>query len=188
MIRLFRDEDLSAVYEIYRYYVLYSSAIFDIVPQSEEEFGQGLSCLAQDMPVFVSEVEGELIGYGYIHPAFSKQAYEFDFELTIYFRPGRHYGQPRRMLGLLESAAVQMHGVWLISCITADNRASIAFHQRNGFVFQGEMKQAGLKNGVWHGICWFGKQISRPELVVRHRWHRLRFEETDLYNRMQNGL
>jgi L-amino acid N-acyltransferase YncA len=161
MIRPAALEDLHAIYDIYVYYVLNSNAIFDLKPESEEAFCAHLKELLGIYPFFVAEHEGQIIGYAYCHPAFSKEAYQYDVELTIYFKPGKHYGLAKKLYEAIEDACYKQNIRWIISCITDTNEASIDFHKHFGFEYYGRLPQSGIKFGKWHGVVWYCKQIHK---------------------------
>lgn len=159
MIRPVCLQDWPAVYAIYRWYVENTNWNFEWEPQSLAAFVQSQQAFLQDYPYYVAEHAGKIIGYGLAHAAFSRISYQFDAELTIYFQPGPHYGLPRLMLEQICDDLRRQNVHWLIGCITAENDVSIRFHKNNGFVFQGELPQAGWKNGAFHGVVWYGREI-----------------------------
>lgn len=159
MIRPVQESDWPAVYAIYTWYVLHSDWNFEWEPRSFEDFVQSQKAFCKDYPYYVAEHDGHIIGYGLAHAAFSRISYQFDAELTIYFQPGPHYGLPVQMLEQICADLKEQNVHWLIGCITAENEVSIRFHQRHGFVFQGELPEAGWKNGQFHGVVWYGREI-----------------------------
>lgn len=163
-LRWMQPEDLPAMHSIYSWYVNHSAWNLDWQPQSLETFSSFLMALSHDWPVLTAlDPEGEIIGYGYAHPALEKKSYQTVAELTIYFVQGPHYGLADRMLDRLKAIAFRQNIHWLISCITQGNASSIALNQRHGFVLLGTLPQAGCKQGEWHDVVWYGLQIRRPE-------------------------
>lgn len=81
-----------------------STAIFDLVPLSFERFCDSLKPVLGRYPFYVAEHEGKILGYGYAHAAFSKEAYRFCAELTIYFLPGNHHGMAKGLYDVIERA------------------------------------------------------------------------------------
>lgn len=160
MIERAKIRDYSAIYDIYCWYVKNSDAIFDLMPKSEKDFCCELYELQKRFPIFVAKHEGEIIGYAYAHPAFSKEAYQFDVELTIYFKDGPHYGLALPLYEVLEDALSKQHIRYIISCITDSNKESIEFHKKLGYSFSGKLEKCGLKNGKWLGVEWYVKAIT----------------------------
>lgn len=163
MIRLARPEDYPAIYEIYRWYVLHSDAIFDLEPAGPEAFYEMLEGIRKNYPLYAAFYQGELIGYGYTHACFSKEAYAFDVELTIYFRQGPHHGLVKPLYEALEEASRKQNIRWMISCITDTNTQSIALHEKLGFEQTGALPACGLKNGKWLGVVWYCRQLHDPQ-------------------------
>ena len=99
-----------------------------------------------------------------MHPAFSKEAYKYCVELTIYFKEGKHYGLPSKMLDQLETDCRKLNMRWIISCITDSNEESIAFHKKHGFTMYGALPSCGMKFDVWHGVVWLCKNLSEDQM------------------------
>ena len=159
-LRLLQEKDLESVYPIYVHYVKTSTAIFDLVPDSFEVFKKHMMEISKTNPFYVALNDDVLIGYGYVHPAFSKEAYKYCVELTIYFKEGKHYGLPSKMLDQLEADCRKLNMRWIISCITDSNEESIAFHKKHGFTWYGVLPSCGMKFDAWHGVVWLCKRLD----------------------------
>lgn len=160
MIRRLQENDLEAVYEIYSWYVNNTVINFDWQPEEKSRFMQEQMEIAKQYPYYVSETDGRIIGYGYAHKAFGKISYQFDAELTIYFRQEPHHGEAGKMLDVICEDLKKQNIHWLIGCITKSNETSIAFHKKHGFVYQGELPEAGFKFGSFHSVVWYGKELQ----------------------------
>ena len=123
-LRLLQEKDLESMYPIYVHYVKTSVAIFDLVPDSFDVFKEHMMKISKTHPFYVALYDNVLIGYGYVHSAFSKEAYKYCVELTIYFKEGKHYGLPSKMLDQLEADCRKLNVRWIISCITDSNEES----------------------------------------------------------------
>lgn len=159
-LRLLQEKDLESIYPIYVHYVKTSVAIFDVVPDSFDVFKERMMEISKTNPFYVALNDDVLIGYGYVHPAFSKEAYKYCVELTIYFKEGKHYGLPSKMLDQLEADCRKLNMRWIISCITDSNEESIAFHKKHGFTMYGALPSCGMKFDVWHGVVWLCKRLD----------------------------
>ena len=162
-IRKVKEKDLEAIYSIYVYYVQNSVAIFDIVPDDLETFKKNMLAISKMYPFYVAIVNNKLIGYGYVHAAFSKEAYKHCVELTIYFKKEKHYGLPSKMLNQIETDCRNLKMRRIISCITDSNEASIAFHKKHGFQEYGALPACGEKFDLWHGVVWLCKNLAEEE-------------------------
>lgn len=160
-IRAFEAADLSALYDIYAYYVKTTVYNFDLEPMSYSQYKLQIEKIAKEYPIFVACHDEQVIGYAYVHPAFSKAAYRFCMEVTIYFRKGSHFGLADSLLDTLEKACVKKRYRWLIACITDTNHRSITFHQRHGYQWSGSLPECGFKFDTWHGVVWLIKDIQQ---------------------------
>ncbi len=163
-IRKFEVSDLEAIYSIYCFYVKNSVAIFDLQCASFEEFKENMLEIASEYPFYVALHDDELIGYGYVHKAFSKEAYKYCVELTIYFAQGKHYGMPNVLVDYLEEDCKKLNMRWIISCITDSNAESIRFHEKRGYEKMGFLPSCGLKFDAWHGVVWMCKNLMESTL------------------------
>lgn len=159
MIRPVQESDWESIYQINNWYILNSSANFCWQPDKYSDFVQNQKAIASQYPYYVAEYDNQIIGFGFAHAAFGRISYQFDAELTIYFRPGNHYGMAGEMLERICNDLKAQNIHWLIGCITKSNETSIRFHQKHGFVFQGELPQAGWKDGKFHSVVWYGKEL-----------------------------
>lgn len=162
MIRNAVPEDFPAIYEIYRYWVDNSVWNLSWTPDSYGKFVSGIE-ENTDFPFLVSETEEGIIGYGTAHHYVMRDGYFSDAELTIYFRPGCHYGEPARMLDALCDILCSQNIRLLIGCITASNEASIRFHQKHGFAEYGRLHDAAFKDGMFVDVVWMAKKIREIE-------------------------
>ena len=166
-LRLLQEKDLESIYPIYVHYVKKSTAIFDLVPDSFDVFKEHMMEISKTNPFYVALNDDVLIGYGYVHPAFSKEAYKYCVELTIYFKEGKHYGLPSKMLDQLEADCRKLNMRWIISCITDSNEESIAFHKKHDFTMYGALPSCGMKFDVWHGVVWLCKRLDEVKKADR---------------------
>lgn len=162
-IRAFEVADIAVMYDIYAYYVKTTAYNFDLEPMSYTQYKSQIEEIAQQYPVFVACHDDQVIGYAYVHPAFSKAAYRFCMEVTIYFQKGPHFGLADSLLETLEKACVKKGYRWLIACITDTNHKSVAFHQKHGYQYSGALPECGFKFDAWHGVIWLIKDIQKPK-------------------------
>jgi phosphinothricin acetyltransferase len=96
---------------------------------------------------------GEVVGWAAYHefrPTDRWPGYRFTVENTVHVREGHGGAGIGRslMLELIERArAAGRHR--LIAAVTAENEASVRFHERLGFVEVGRLGQVGSKLGRW---------------------------------------
>jgi L-amino acid N-acyltransferase YncA len=107
----------------------------------------------QGHPVLVADDAGAVVGYaayGDFRGAGKWPGYRYTVEHTIHVREDRWGGGVGRTLltELVERALDQGMHV-MVAAIDGDNRASIDFHRRLGFVEVARMPEVGQKFGRW---------------------------------------
>ncbi|MDQ2661420.1 MAG: N-acetyltransferase family protein [Actinomycetota bacterium] len=154
-IRDARQADLPAVREIYNHYVANSTVTFDEDAMALREWKAKFAYLQKlGLPFLVAESpSGQLLGYALVAPWRQKRAYRFTVESSIYLGPAAAgKGLGRALLGeLLERAKAA--GIKEVIAVIADQGAdaSIALHEKFGFVEIGRMGRVGFKFDRWLG-------------------------------------
>ncbi len=106
---------------------------------------------------------GKLIGfasYGTFRPW---AAYKYSVEHSVYLRndqQGKGVGKIF-MQELIKRAKHQGYHT-IIGAIDADNKSSIAFHEKLGFEYSGTIKQAGYKFGRWLDFVFYQLILETP--------------------------
>ena len=160
-LRMATAEDAAALLAIYAPYVEDTSVSFEYTVPSIEEFAQRIKDTLQKHPFILCEVCGVPVGYAYAAPFRTRAAYEWCVETSIYVSPSAHGAGVGRTLyeALLKVLALQ--GVrTAYACITHPNIPSEKFHASMGFSPIGVFKKVGYKQGVWHDLSWFEKQLK----------------------------
>ncbi len=165
MIQNVQSQDWKDIYSIYQDYVQHSTAIFDLNPMEYSLFQKRMENISNKYPFLVAKVEGTIIGYGYVHAAFEKEAYQQCVESTIYFKEGNHHGLAQTLMDQLINQCKEKGFRWMIACITDDNERSISFHAKNGFRKTGALSQCGYKFNQWNGVVWMSKDLTKNENV-----------------------
>ena len=163
-LREARPADLPAVREIYNYYVANSTVTFDEDAMSLKEWKSKFAYLSKlGMPFIVAESpSGQLLGYALVTPWKQKRAYRFTVENSIYLGPAASgKGLGRVLLGEL-IARSKAAGLKEMIAVIADQgaEASIALHERFGFVEIGRMGRVGFKFGRWLGTVLMQKTLK----------------------------
>ena len=103
MLRIAAEEDVSAMLAIYRPYVLTSTATFEYDPPSEEEFLRRYHDITAQFPWLLWEEDGQILGYAYASLPFTRAAYAWCAEPTIYLKSqarGTGIGKARKLHAL----------------------------------------------------------------------------------------
>ncbi|MBQ6720000.1 MAG: N-acetyltransferase [Oscillospiraceae bacterium] len=164
MIRLAREADVPAMLAIYAPYVTDTTITFEYEVPAQQAFLERFRKITVEFPWLVWEEEGQILGYAYACHPFERQAYAWCAEPSIYLSPqaqGRGIG--RRLYLALEELLKLLGYRMLLALITGENTRSLAFHQKLGYRFAGELKTSGYKFGRWLSVFWLEKQLQIVE-------------------------
>jgi phosphinothricin acetyltransferase len=106
---------------------------------------------------------GQLLGFASYGPFRAWPAYKYSVEHSLYVahkQRGRGIGKILLTEILERARAQEYHNV--IGGIDADNAASIALHERFGFVRCGLVRHAGFKFGRWLDLAFYQKLLDTP--------------------------
>jgi phosphinothricin acetyltransferase len=155
--------DLPAVAAIYTHYVLRTTTTFNTQVRTPREWTERFEREIDGGPyhLMVAERGGGIVGYVETQRFRPKPAYDRSVELSIYVAPdevgagvgGALYGQ---VLARLE-ADEGFHRAY--SIVALPNDASIAFHERWGFVHRGTLTEAGHKFGRYLDVAYYERVL-----------------------------
>jgi L-amino acid N-acyltransferase YncA len=156
--------DLPAVREIYNYYVANSTVTFDEDAMTLKEWKAKYAYLHKlGMPFLVAEApSGQLLGYALVSPWKQKRAYRFTVENSIYLGPAASgKGLGRALLAELIDRS-KGAGLKEMIAVIADQgaEASIALHEKFGFVEIGRMGRVGFKFDRWLGTVLLQRSLK----------------------------
>lgn len=160
MIRPATPEDAHAICDIYNYYVLYTHFNFEEEAVGIEEMKQRIAAVTQKLPWLVFELEGTIAGYAYASEWKSRRSYRFSAESTIYLRHGLTGGGIGTQLyaALFNAlAGTQIHAV--MGGVAQPNDASVALHEKFGFVKVAHFKEVGYKFDRWIDVAYWEKLL-----------------------------
>ena len=161
-IRLASEADAAATAAIYRPYVEESAISFeDRAPDAAEMARR----IAGDRPGLhawlVAEEQGRVIGYAASSPFRIRPAYRWAVETGIYLAPdacGCGFGG--RLLSALLTMLEQQGYVAAIGAIALPNQASVALHEKLGFVHTGTYRGVGFKFGRWLDVGLWQRELA----------------------------
>lgn len=160
-IREIREADLSACLEIYNRYITDTTVTFEETPLTEAEWRWRVERITGKYPYLVA-CEGErILGYAYLDAYSERSAYRFTANLSIYLDKavtGKGIGGV--LLAEIERRAAEMGIVNLLSIVTGENRASMIFHEKHGFVQVGRPERVGFKQGQWLDVVFYQKRLA----------------------------
>lgn len=151
MIREAKAEDLQQMLAIYNDVIRETTAVYEYEPQTpamRQLWWEGRK--QQNLPVFVAEEEGKILGFSSFGPFRAWAAYQFTAENSVYVASeGRGRGIGKRLLAPLIEAARQRGLHTLIAGIDASNEASLRLHRHFGFEEVAHLRQVGWKFDRW---------------------------------------
>jgi phosphinothricin acetyltransferase len=156
-------DDLPRLTEIYNHYIAHTSITFDRAPLTVDDRRPWFAQFAATGPhrLLVAEDAGVIAGYAGTHQFRAKKAYDTTVETTIYCAPdatGRGIG-PALYAALFD--ALRGDDVrTAVAGITLPNAASIALHERFGFVRVGVMHAIGRKFGQYWDVAWYERPMG----------------------------
>ena len=147
---------------------------------SAAEFRSRIEEINKKYPWLVYEESGKILGYAYGGPLYSRAAYQWTVEDSIYISPdAKHRGIGallfEKLLSLLQKQGFRV----CYSLIVEGNVPSINIHEKYGFSKCGFAAHSGYKLGAWHGVITMEKQLNEfspepapiipfPELLISH--------------------
>lgn len=165
MIRVAEERDVPAILEIYAPYILTSTATFEYTVPSREEFSERFRSITAQFPWLVWEENGRILGYAYASAPYSRAAYAWCAEPSVYLLPraqGRGIG--RQLYAALEKILNYQGYQVLYALITQENQGSFQFHLRMGYQFSVLFPDCGFKFGRWLGLIWMEKRLKSVEI------------------------
>ena len=165
MIRIAEEQDVPEILSIYAPYVLNTTCTFEYDVPTEEAFLERFRTITARFPWIVWEEDGQILGYAYGSPLFSRAAYSWSCESSVYLRPeakGRGIG--RALYTALEQILAYQGYVVNYAIVTSENLPSLAFHEKLGYTNVGTFTGCAFKFGKRLGIVWMEKEIKKSEI------------------------
>src|SRR6266446_8084032 len=172
VVRDSRDEDMPKIHAIYGFHVLHGLASFEEEPPSVDELSRRRGdVLDRGLPYLVAEMGGVVVGYSYAAPYRSRPAYRFTVENSVYV----DHNLPRRgagysLLCALIARCAERECRQMIAVIgDSENMASVALHERLGFIRIGTLRAVGFKFGRWVDSVLMQRPLDADEPVAVDR-------------------
>lgn len=153
MIRRAEKRDIPALMEIYNDAILHTTATFDTEIKDMENRNAWFEEHTGRYVIYIYEECGIVAGYASLSRYRDRKAFDPAVEISIYIHKDyRGRGIGRSLMEETLSHAEQCEEIeTVISLITSENTASIHLHEKFGFSYCGQIKNAGVK---------FGKKLS----------------------------
>lgn len=151
MLRPATADDAGAIAAIYNHYVVNTIITFEEEAVTAVEMAERIAEVQRlNLPWFVWEEGGQVLGYAYASKWKSRCAYRYSVESSIYLAQdatGRGLG---KKLYLALIASLRERGIHsIIGGIALPNPASVGLNEKLGFQKIGHFKEVGWKFNQW---------------------------------------
>lgn len=164
MLRQASIEDVPQILQIYAPYILHTTFTFEYEVPTLEQFRRRFLDITRQFPWLVWEEDGQILGYAYADRAFSRAAYQWTADLSVYLRPeAKGKGIGRKLYEAAEDVLRRQGYFAVYGIVTDSNLDSCAFHRAMGYQEIAHLPRCGYKLNAWHGIYWFEKRLREGE-------------------------
>ena len=164
MVRVAKIQDVPEIVAIYSQFVVNSVSTFEYTVPTEEAFRQRFLSITGQFPWLVWEEDGKITGYAYASAPFTRAAYSWCAEASIYLDPnaqGRGIGNA--LYRVLERILIAQGYQVVYALISENNERSLHFHVKNGYNQVGFLPKCGYKFERWIGLHWLEKRLNFVE-------------------------
>ncbi|WP_229518400.1 arsinothricin resistance N-acetyltransferase ArsN1 family B [Massilia sp. PAMC28688] len=162
-------DDAPAIVVIYNHYVLNTTISFEESVVTEADMRARIEAVRDSgLPWIVATEGGEIVGYAYATKWRVRHAYRFSVESSVYVannvaRKGIGCALYTALMAQLRDSGVHL----VIGGIAQPNPASVALHERMGFVKVALFEEVGFKFGRWIDVgYWQLKLSAQPDTAA----------------------
>ena len=156
-------EDAPELVRIYAPYVEKTAITFEYDVPSIKEFEGRIEKILQRFPYLVAEEDGQVLAYAYASTYYDRSAYDWAVEVSVYVdQDYRGQGLGTRLYEALEIELEASGYLRFLACIALPNPASIALHEKRGYVKVAHFPEIGYKFDQWLDNVWMQKTIEGP--------------------------
>jgi phosphinothricin acetyltransferase len=149
MIRAATDDDSHAIAAIYNHFIANTHVTFETEAITASEMARRIT-ENSPLPWLVAEGPGGILGYAYASKWRVRHAYRFSAETTVYLRDdATGQGLGTRLYDKLLRNLRDRGFHSAIGGIALPNQASVALHEKLGFVECARFKEVGFKFDTW---------------------------------------
>jgi len=161
VLRLAREADAESLLAIYAPLVRDTPISFELVAPPADEYRGRIGAVLTTTPWLVCEEGEAILGYAYASKFRPRPAYQWTVETTVYV-DSKHY---QRAIGralyetLFECLRLQGYRT-AIAIIALPNPASVALHEKVGFLPVGVCHGVGFKLERWHDVGFWERSLQ----------------------------
>jgi len=159
----------AGILEILNDVIVTSTALYEYVPRTTESMVPWFEAkVKRNCPVVVAvDDKDTVLGFATYGPFRAFPAYKYTVEHSVYVhRDHRGRGVGTALMQRLMARAVSQDYHTMIGVVDAGNAASVALHERLGFVRAGVVRQAGFKFGAWLDAAFYQIILPTPDSPV----------------------
>lgn len=160
------DAHAGAILEILNDAILNSTALYDYEPRTMQHMRAWFKAKRDGgFPVIGAVGEhGALAGFASYGTFRERPAYKYTIEHSVYVHANRRgRGTGIALMRALIARATQQQYHVMVGGIDGDNRGSIRFHEKLGFVHAGTLPQVGFKFGRWLDLAFYQLILPTPD-------------------------
>lgn len=158
------DAHAGAILDILNEAIANSTALYDYRPRPPESMAGWFKAKETGRFPVIGVVENQkLLGFASYGTFRAWPAYKYTVEHSVYVhRDHRGKGVGAALLKQLIDAAREQQYHAMIGGIDAANRASVALHEKLGFVHAGTIRHAGFKFARWLDLAFYQLLLETP--------------------------
>jgi phosphinothricin acetyltransferase len=164
-IRCSYETHAGAILEIFNEAIVNSTALYDYQPRARESMAGWFKAKEEcGLPV-IGAVDslGHLLGFASYGTFRAWPAYKYSVEHSVYVhKDHRGKGIGAGLLQKLIEAAKEHQFHVMVGGIDVTNSASVALHEKLGFVHAGTVRHAAFKFGAWRDLGFYQLLLETP--------------------------
>ena len=164
-LRFAQESDIPRILEIYKPYVEQTTVTFEYETPTADVFLGRFREITERFPFLVWEEEGRILGYAYACLPFSREAYRWLAEPSIYLDwEVRGRGIGKKLYTALEDILRLLGYRLSYALITSENEASLRFHEARSYRVLAHFPVCAYKMGRQLGVTWMEKILISAEM------------------------
>ena len=161
MIRPATADDAVAIAAIYNHYIATTTISFEERAVTADEMAQRIRDVTTSLPWLVREDGGHITGYAYATKWRVRSAYRFAAETSVYVEQGRGGQGIGSALYTALLQELRERGIHMaIGGIAQPNPASVALHERLGYVKVAHFSEVGRKFDRWIDVGYWELKLA----------------------------